>query len=135
MGLTDRTIILRGDSKSALPRAKKHGRVKGDKARRAAPAFAQVAARARLDWDDLHLHGEHNVWGDAMSYPDKSGSGATAGDALDSLWLAHVPLIDLSASPDVMELIELCRPCDPFMDETELFAVWTATSDHRLSRQ
>jgi hypothetical protein len=111
MGRRGQSIVLRGDSVSALTWAVGR-RFRSGLASNAAGAFTHIAAAGQLDALGTHLHARDNWRTDELSRRDHWGARGSVREVLDSWgeeWEA-VPVIELESDPRIAELLVLCEP-------------------------
>jgi hypothetical protein len=111
MGRRGQSIVLRGDSVSALTWAAGR-RFRSGLASNAACAFTHIAAAGELDAVGTHLRAQDNWRADELSRKDLWGVRGSVREVLDSWgdeWRA-VPVLDLEGDARIAELLALCEP-------------------------
>jgi hypothetical protein len=117
MGRRGQSIVLRGDSVSALTWAVGR-RFRSGLASNAASVFTQIAAAGQLDAVGKHLCAGDNGRTDLLSRRDHWGERGSVREILDG-WggeYAAAPVIDLEGDPRIVELLRLCEPTAPAED-------------------
>ena len=69
-----------------------------------------------------HISGEVNFRCDQLSRVSESGR--TVDEVLAGLGLRGVPDLKLGEDSRVLQLIESCRPCEPFINEVNFITFW-----------
>ena len=122
LGVRGVDIEIRGDSMSALTWAQKE-RTRGSQVSNAAMVYTLVCVSCDIDAKvATHISGEENFRCDQLSRISESGK--TVEDVLGGIGLEGVRDLKLEEDSRVLQLIECCRPSEPFEDEVDFMTFW-----------
>ena len=122
LGVTNLDIEIRGDSISALIWAHKE-RTRGSQISNAAMVYTLVCVSYGVEAKvATHISGEANFRCDQLSRVSESGR--TVDEVLAGLGSRGVPDLKLGEDSRVLQLIESCRSCEPFINEVNFITFW-----------
>ena len=122
LGVRGVDIEIRGDSMSALTWAQKE-RTRGSQVTNAAMVYTLVCVSYGIEAKSAtHISGEGNFRCDQLSRISESGK--TVEGVLLGLGLEGVQNLMLEEDSRVMQLIECCRPSEPFENEGNFISFW-----------
>ena len=122
LGVRGVDIEIRGDSMSALTWAQKE-RTRGSQVTNAAMVYTFVCVSYGIEAKvATHISGEENFRCDQLSRISESGR--TVEGVLLGLGLEGVRNLKLEGDSRVLQLIECCRPSEPFKNEVDYISFW-----------
>ena len=122
LGVRGVDIEIRGDSMSALTWAQKE-RTRGSQVSNAAMVYTLVCVSYGIEAKvATHISGEENFRCDQLSRISESGR--TVEGVLLGLGLEGVRNLKLEGDSRVLQLIECCRPSEPFENEVDFISFW-----------
>ena len=124
LGVKNVDIEIRGDSISALTWAQKE-RTRGMQVSNAAMVYTLVCVSYGIEAKfATHISGEANFRCDQLSRVSESGRTADPLSELVGLGLGGAQNLKLDQDSRVLQLIESCRPCEPFENEIDFITFW-----------
>lgn len=125
LGLSGRSLALRGDSVTALTWSITE-RPRGTIVTNASMVWTLLCVATEIDVREvIHIPGEENINCDRLSRRGSGEQGQSVGEAATEMGFSGAVVVDMNELESVMDILRLCDPRTVLESESDFISFWT----------